>query len=397
VRVGYEKINAAVSVASNYYNAPTGYGNQIAHVLDRMKRHKMDVALLANYGLEGRFDKIKTKYGQVPAYPRGFAQHSHDVFPLWHKHFTAQFPDKPNCLFTLYDVWVFNEMKFDGDIVSWVPLDHVSLPPNVAKFLMRENVTPVTMSPHGQRQLEAAGIKSTYVPHAVDMNVFKPTEDIDGESARSVMGISDDTFLVTMVSANKANGIVHRKGIAEALTAFSAFYRKYPDSHLYLHLEAGNAYGGFVIPRLLKALQIPGEAVTVADSDTLRLGYPQETLAAIYTTSDVLLMPSYGEGFGIPLIEAQACGTRVLTGSWSAMPDLAGPSSWIVRGQPWWDETQAAFYEIPIIDSIYEGLKMAYDAPRGVDQESIEFAKQFEVETVWRDKWMPFWKEYFNA
>jgi len=40
---------------------------------------------------------------------------------------------------------------------------------------------------------------------------------------------------------------------------------------------------------------------------------------------------------------------------------------------------------------------LAYDAPRGVDQESIEFAKEFEVETVWRDKWMPFWKEHFNA
>lgn len=395
--MGYEKINAAVSVASNFYGASTGYGNQVTYLLDRMKRHKMDVAMLANYGLEGRFEKIKTRFGTVPAYPRGFAQHSHDVIPVWHSHFTSQHADKPRALFTLYDVWVFNQMKFEDPIISWVPLDHVTLPPEVAKFLKRDNVTPITMSPHGQRQLEAVGIKSTYIPHAVDTNVYKPTFEIDGKPARQFMGISDDTFLVTMVSANKANGIVHRKGLAEALTAFAMFLHEKPDSHLYLHMEPSNAYGGFVIPRLLRAVGIPPEKVTVADSTQLRIGYPVETMAAIYTMSDVLLMPSYGEGFGIPLIEAQSAGTRVLTSSWTAMSDLAGPSSWIVAGQPLWDETQSAMYQIPLISSIVDGLKLAYDAPRGVDDDSREWAKQFDVEKVWQEKWLPFWREFFGG
>lgn len=395
--MAYEKISAAVSIASNYYGAPTGYGNQVTHLIDRMKRHKMDVALLANYGLEGRFDKIKTKYGTVPAYPRGFAQYSQDVIPLWHNHFTEKHPDKPKALFTLFDVWIYEKLQFDDPIISWVPLDHVSLPPDVGRFLLRENVHPVTMSPHGQRQLEAAGISSTYIPHAIDMNVNKPTFEIEGQPARKFMGIDEDTFLISMVSANKANGIVHRKGIAEALTAFAAFHQENPKSHLYLHMEPGNAFGGFVIPRILKALNIDPDSVTIADPNTLRVGYPPETVSAIYTASDVLLAPSYGEGFGIPLVEAQACGTRVITGSWTSMADVAGPSSWAVSGQPFWDETQKAFYYIPFISSIVEALKMAADAPRGVDEESIEFAKTFEVETIWQTKWLPFFKEFFNA
>jgi hypothetical protein len=40
---------------------------------------------------------------------------------------------------------------------------------------------------------------------------------------------------------------------------------------------------------------------------------------------------------------------------------------------------------------------MAHDAPRGVDDEAREFAKQFDVEVVWRDKWLPFFQDYFNA
>lgn len=395
--MAYDKINAAVSVASNYYGAPTGYGNQVTLLLDRMKRHKMDVALLANYGLEGRFDKIKTRYGTVPAYPRGFAQYSQDVIPLWHDHFTAQHQGKPRALFTLFDVWIYNSLKFDDPIISWVPLDHVSLPPEVAQFLKRPNVTAVTMAPHGQRQLEAAGIKSVYIPHAIDTKVNKPTFEIEGQPARQFMGIDEDTFLVTMVSANKANGIVHRKGIGEALTAFAIFHKEKPKSHLYLHLEPGNAFGGFVIPRILQALGIPPESVTIADPNTLRIGYPQETLSAIYTASDVLLAPSYGEGFGIPIVEAQACGTRVVTGSWTSMPDVAGPSSWIVSGQVFWDETQKAFLQIPFVQSIVDALKLAYDADRGVDEESVKFAQTFEVETIWQTKWLPFFKEFFNA
>lgn len=395
--VAFEKISAAVSIASNYYGAPTGYGNQVTHLIDRMKRHKMDVALLANYGLEGRFDKIKTRFGTVPAYPRGYAQYSQDVIPLWHDHFTSQHSGKPRALLTLFDVWIYNQLKFDDPIIAWVPLDHVSLPPDVATFLMRENVTPVTMAPHGQRQLEAAGIKSTYIPHAIDMNVNKPTFEVDGVPTRKFMGIADDAFLITMVSANKANGIVHRKGFGEALTAFAAYQKENPKAHLYLHTEPGNAFGGFVIPRILKALGIPPESVTVADSNMLRVGYPQEVVSAILTASDVLLAPSYGEGFGIPLVEAQACGTRIVTGSWTSMIDVAGPSSWAVAGQPFWDETQKAFYQIPFVSSIVEALRQAADAPRGVDEESIGFVKQFEVETVWQTGWLPFFKEFFNA
>lgn len=397
VGMAYEKLNGAVSIASNIYGATTGYGNQVTYMIDRLKRHKAEVAMLANYGLEGRFETMSSKFGKFPVYPRGYAMHSQDVVPLWFDHFGQKHPDKKHVLFTLYDVWIYNQMKFDGPIVSWVPLDHVSLPPDVAKFLLRPNVTPVTMSPHGQRQLEAAGIPSTYIPHGIDTNVYKPTEKIDGKPAREFMGLKDDVFLVTMVSANKANGIQHRKGLDLALTGFAAFHKEYPNSHLYLHMEPGNAFGGFVIPRIIKALGIPQEAVTIPDPNQLRVGYPVETMAAIYSTSDVLLMPSLGEGFGIPLVEAQSCGTRVVTGSWTAMGDLAGPSSWVLSGDPCWDETQAAFYYRPFVSSIVEALKLAYDAPRGFDEESREFAKQFDVEKVWQDSWLPFWKGIFDA
>jgi glycosyltransferase involved in cell wall biosynthesis len=252
----------------------------------------------------------------------------------------------------------------------------VTLPPAVLKFLSKENVTPVTMSPHGQRQLEKAGIESTYIPHSVDTKVMKPTQTVfDGIPTRDYLGVPKDAFLVSIVAANKANGLVHRKALAEQLMAFAIFKREYPDAYLYIHSEPSNAFGGFNIPQLLRGVGLDNESVIILDQNINRVGYPSEYLAAIYTASDVMLQVTYGEGFGVPVVEAQACGTRVITSNWAATQDLAGPDSFL--------------------GSIVNALKLAYDAPRGVSVANMDFAKEFDVDRVFNWYWMPFLRSYF--
>jgi glycosyltransferase involved in cell wall biosynthesis len=179
--------------------------------------------------------------------------------------------------------------------------------------------------------------------------------------------------------------------------AFSIFRQSHPDAYLYIHSEPSNAFGGFNIPNLLKACGLNDEFVRILNTDVNRTGYPDEFLAGVYTASDVMLQVSYGEGFGVPVVEAQACGTPVITSNWAATQDLAGDDSWLVDGQPFWDEPQQAFYNIPNIGSIVNALELAYEAPRGKSQASIDFARQFDVETVWNWYWMPLLREYFNA
>jgi len=390
------KFKGAVSLASNSIGSSTGYGVQGKYLAEKLLKHGVKVANLSNYGLEGRVDTIRTKHGDVKHYPRGQVLYSEDVMQLWHKDFTKAFPELKSYLFTLYDVWVYNNLKFDGEIISWVPLDHITLPPLVAKFLLRDQVTPIAMSPHGKRQLDEAGIESTYIPHAVDTKVFKPTDTYEGMPTREYLQVPEDAFLVSMVQANKANGQIHRKALAEQFLAFKMFRKEYPNSYLYLHMEPNKAFGGFDLPKLLKACGLDQSCVLMADSNILRTGYPQEFLSAVYTASDVLLGCSYGEGFGVPVVEAQACGTRVITSGFAATQDLAGPDSWIVGGQPFWDEAQQAFFSIPFVQSMVEALKEAHDAPKGASQEAITFAKQFDVDYVWDNYWKPFWESKFG-
>ena len=50
-------------------------------------------------------------------------------------------------------------------------------------------------------------------------------------------------------------------------------------------------------------------------------------MISLYRHADALLFPSWIEGFGLPLIEAMACGTPVITSGTSAMPEIAGPAA----------------------------------------------------------------------
>ncbi len=56
------------------------------------------------------------------------------------------------------------------------------------------------------------------------------------------------------------------------------------------------------------------------------LGYvSEEDLVVIYNLAQVTLLPSFYEGFGIPILESQACGTPVITSNISSMPEVGGP------------------------------------------------------------------------
>jgi len=79
-------------------------------------------------------------------------------------------------------------------------------------------------------------------------------------------------------------------------------------------------------------------------NDILLKGFISDTeISSVYSMADVFAFPSLYEGFGIPILEAQQCGTPVLTSNCSAMPEVGG---------------KGAHYVDPYdINEIYGGLK----------------------------------------
>lgn len=374
-----------------YSNAPftnTGYGQQTAQLVPRLIQEGHEVAIHAMYGLEG----ATSMWNGVKLYPRGLAPYSDDIMVAHWMDWANGNRQLPPLLMTLFDVWVFKSQTFDEvpHIASWVPIDHAPCPPNVLAWLDRKNVTPIAMSKFGSRMLEKAGVEHHYAPHGIEP-VFKPTTHFTNgviqATGRELMDIPEDRFVVMMNAANKGVN-PSRKAFAENLLAFGIFAQDHPEAVLYLYTEANGSMGGISLVHLAEACGIRPEQIKFVDQYAYRAGFPQEALAAIYTAADVLLSCSMGEGFGIPVIEAQACGTRVIVSDFTAQPELVG-SGWTVEVQPFWDAAQRSWFCLPNVPSIVEALKRAYEAPRGVDETAVGFASQYGADAVYTASWRP--------
>lgn len=111
-----------------------------------------------------------------------------------------------------------------------------------------------------------------------------------------------------------------RKNLNRLVQAFGRLHRQFAQ-HLVI---LGKPSFGF--QSTLKQVAQDGLAARV-----LFTGYVEDAdMPAIYTQADLLVFPSLHEGFGMPVLEAMACGTPVVTSNGSALPEVAGEAAILV-------------------------------------------------------------------
>jgi glycosyltransferase involved in cell wall biosynthesis len=365
-------------------NAPgvgSGYGEQASLFLPRIAELGHDLAVACNYGVQS----MTINAGGLTIYPTDGAWGNKGL-ETYAEHHDAEL------VIALCDAWVLQpDLWPDGlEAAVWAPIDHYPVPPLVLKVLSDQRVRPIAMSRFGEAQLEAFGLGPLYVPHGVDTELFRPMPELRADY-RAGLGIPDDAFLVGMVGANQGTAALPRKAFPQAFLAFSRFAREHPDAWLYVHTRSTpTAGGGIDLDLLTGAVGAPVDRVKFPDPKLFDLCAPPRVVAGIYQMFDALLMPSMGEGFGIPLIEAQACGVPVITSNHSAMTELCG-AGWLVRGDPWWDALQESFFVVPAIDSIVEALEAAYEARDDVELRAaaVAFAAGYDADLVTDAYWRP--------
>jgi glycosyltransferase involved in cell wall biosynthesis len=70
-------------------------------------------------------------------------------------------------------------------------------------------------------------------------------------------------------------------------------------------------------------------------------------LAALYRGAAVVAMPSLYEGFGLPLLEAMACGAPVVASNASCFPEVCGPAAVLVGPDEWVEALRQALDHPP--------------------------------------------------
>ncbi|TET43910.1 glycosyltransferase family 1 protein [candidate division TA06 bacterium] len=134
------------------------------------------------------------------------------------------------------------------------------------------------------------------------------------ERARSECGIKDRFFLYV--------GVIHlRRNVERLLKAFKLFSAKSPDYQLVLIGKVEWPY--LDVKKLIEELGLDGRVI--------HLGYVEDSmLPLIYNSAECFVYPSLYEGFGLPVLEAMACGTPVITSDNSSLSELFADAVFLI-------------------------------------------------------------------
>jgi glycosyltransferase involved in cell wall biosynthesis len=369
-----------------YSNAPwvgTGYGQQTAIQVPRLQSLGHDVAVASFHGLQG----VPLQWGGMTVYP-GSSEDSwaQDVM-LGHYQ-----QHKSDLLISLMDAWVLDPAKLNDQIVRgmrvahWMPVDCEPLGSLDERILEMCGGRPIAMSRHGVRML--AKFDPLYVPHSIDTNVFVPVSDEVRLQARSRGGFADKF----VIGINAANQDPVRKGFGEQLAAFRLLADRHPDVAMLIHTRKVTRTGGN-LERIVEVLQLQDKVhfgdqyLTVAGLTT------QAEIARWYAVCDVVSNCSYGEGFGLPVLEAQSAGTPVVVTDCSSMTELCG-AGWLVEGEFYWNAGHSAWWTRPSVQGILAAYEQAYQergTPEAVARRvaAREFALQYDADLVLKEYWEP--------
>ena len=137
---------------------------------------------------------------------------------------------------------------------------------------------------------------TSIVPHGVDTEVFMPAAD------RKLMSREAGAPVAISLGANSI-----RKRFDLLLSCHRLILKRFPDARLIIKTDAEVKSAGFDLPRMLHNEGIGSTVEIVTDNLT------SEALVSLYNRADIYIHTSEWEGFGIPVIEAMACGLPVVT------------------------------------------------------------------------------------
>lgn len=367
---------------SNSPHVHTGYGNQTALITPRINQIEQHEVILGSlYGVQG--SPLTWQGMQVLPQPPYGDITGNSILAGDQQYLGA------DIVITLFDSFTFDRTEMSKfRWIPYMPIDHDPVPPLVAKALSVSWVQ-IAYSKWGKQKLEDLGFNPLYIPHGVDTDVYKP---MDRAEAREFLGVPEDSFVAGIVAANKDRP--SRKCFDQQIRAFANLRKKHPDALLYIH-TAFESIRGDNIAELIDLAGIPRKAILQPDQHMYKRGLlNSEYLNTVYNALDVLLNASRGEGFGIPIIEAQAAGTPVIASGFSAMPELV-KAGWIVEVDE--DDayfSQSSYQYIPKVSGITDKLELAYnlsDEGRAALAETARdsMLKEYDIDVVFVLKWIP--------
>ncbi|GAC1443702.1 MAG: hypothetical protein NVSMB52_02310 [Chloroflexota bacterium] len=258
--------------------------------------------------------------------------------------------------------------KVSAHWIGYFPLEAGPVPDSSRPLLaeMQRRVTTSAFSA-GVFRASVTELSIDVIQHGVDTSVFNP----EGESQRPLLPSGDGAFVFGCVARNQP-----RKGLPVLIEAFALFAERHRDAVLHLHTMPQDPHG-YDLFELVRRYGIEGKTRFTPASLDFR-GISDSDLAKIYRSFDVFVLPTFGEGFGLPLLEAMACGIPVIASEGSAVTELVEgrgelvPATFKLCAAPYGQE-----YFMPNAKGLLEAMERLYADPlrrRELARRGAEFA-----------------------
>jgi glycosyltransferase involved in cell wall biosynthesis len=161
------------------------------------------------------------------------------------------------------------------------------------------------------REVAPAEGNVVVVPHGVDHERFDPQPRADDDAQLAAHGVREP-FVVFVGTLEP------RKNVPALVRAFATVARARPE--LRLVLAGGDGWGSDAVRDAISASKVSTRIV--------RAGYVSDAaVSALYRRAAVVAYPSFEEGFGLPALEALACGAPLVTSTGSALEEVVGDAA----------------------------------------------------------------------
>jgi glycosyltransferase involved in cell wall biosynthesis len=309
---------------------PAGAGYYIMELARRLcLRDDIDLTMVSRRGDEGRWEVLAAGgagvVGAVPVSRPGRLLFEQTGFPrllgslgvrVHHApHYTMPERSPVPCVVTIHDCTFF-------DHPEWHERSKAVLFRRAIRRASLRAGALVCVSEVTAARLQACcevRVPIVVAPHGVDHERFTPVEPVGRADAAilTASGVPLDRPLVAFVGT-----LEPRKGVASLVAAFDRVAQTHRDAVLVLGGQVG--WGLTDIERALAAARHPDRII--------RTGYlPDAAVPALLRQSTVVAYPAIEEGFGLPALEALACGAPLITTEGTAMAEMAQGAACLVR------------------------------------------------------------------
>lgn len=206
-----------------------------------------------------------------------------------------------------------------------------------------------------------------HIPYGIDTEVFRPITDAKKSSS---------TFRFINVSKNQS-----RKNIPAFLEALKLVHEVDSRAIGYLHTNVDKKVPNQVhVQNIIRRLGISNIISLPKHKLALDIGCSDDDLRKEYCNSDALVLSSVAEGFGFPILEAQACGIPAIVSNCSSMTELAFYKDLLVDCIKYYGPMEQEIGIVRVDDlaeKMLHSMKTTYDG-----EKLFDFAKGFSWRTT---------------